>query len=143
MESNVKSLATLIKLQKSHVDEQRILLAALQDQLAKIKDSIRHLRREREEQKKLLEKKPEMGLTYGEYIKASGEKERALEKKKRTAEIAVSIALDKLAELFEEQKRYEIAQEARLEAKRKEERRKETHFLDEVGSVSFVRKEKK
>lgn len=139
----MKSLATLIKLQKSFVDEQRLLLANLRAQLERIEEDIRALAREKEEQKKLLDSRPEMGLTYGQYIKAATEKGEALEKRRRAAEIAVDLAHEKLSELFEGQKRYEIAEENRIKAERKEEERKERIVLDEVGSVTFVRKKKK
>lgn len=139
----MKSLATLIKLQKSFVDEQRILLASLRTQLERIEAEIRALEREKEEQKKLLKSRPEMGLTFGSYIKQATEKGHALEKRRKTAQIAVELAHDKLAELFEGQKRYEIAEENRIKAERQEEARKERIVLDEVGSVTFTRKKKK
>jgi len=136
----MKSLATLIKLQKSYVDEQRLLVVKLQEQLAKIEADIERLKKEKEEQKKLVEKNPEWGLTYGSYIKKALAQMALYEKKRKTAEIAVNLSLDKLAELFEEQKRYEIAEENRIEAEKHEERRQERLTLDEVGSVSFSRK---
>lgn len=136
----MKSLATLIKLQKSRVDEQRLLMVKLQEQLARIEGDLAALRREREEQKELVSAYPELGLTYGEYVRESLKKEALLERKRRTAAQAVSIAHDRLSELFEEQKRYELAEANRLEEEAREEAHKETLALDEVGSISFVRK---
>ncbi len=138
----MKSLASLIKLQKSRVDEQRLLLLALQEQLAKIEEEIRRLKEEEARQRALVENDPDMGLTFGDYIKKAIAKGNALEKKRKTTEIAVSIARDKLAELFEEQKRYEIAEENRQEEEAREEARRERIDLDEVGSVGFVRRKK-
>ncbi len=138
----MKSLKTLIKVQKSRVDEQRLLVASLQEQLTRVENDIRQLEQQKEEQKKLVGKNPELGLTYGAYIKEATVKSRALEKKRKTAEMAVQIALDKMAELFEEQKRYEIAEENRIEEERREEARKERITLDEIGSIGFVRKKR-
>lgn len=139
----MKSLSTLIKLQKTYVDEQRVMVTTLQEQLAKIDRDIQNLRQQQEEQKKLLRKNPEVALTYGEYLKESIRFEGLLHKKRRTAEYALNLALDRLAELFEEQKRYELAEKARQEEAAREEAHKETLVLDEVGSVGFVRKKKK
>jgi hypothetical protein len=96
-----------------------------------------------EDQKRLIHENPDMALTYGDYVKNALKKEEFLEKKRKTAEYAVNIARDKLAEVFEEQKRYEIAEAKRLEDEAKEEAHKEKLFMDEVGSVSFVRKKRK
>jgi hypothetical protein len=54
--------------------------------------------------------------------------------------MAVKIAQDKLAELFEEQKRYEIAEEQRIEDEDKAARHRDTLALDEVGGVMHERK---
>ncbi len=139
----MRSLATLIKLQKARVDEQRIMLAKLQEQLEKAEKDLQALRDQMEAQKKLLRKNPDMSLTYGAYLKEALKREELLEKRRKTAEYAVSIARDKLAEVFEEQKRYELAEAKRLEDEAKEEAHKETLFMDEVGSVSFVRKKRR
>ena len=59
---------------------------------------------------------------------------------RKAAAHAIDQALAKLTELFEEQKRYEIAESARIEAEAKEERRRERIDLDEIGGVMFERK---
>ncbi|MDD2325826.1 MAG: hypothetical protein PHW63_07500 [Alphaproteobacteria bacterium] len=138
----MKSLATLIKLQKTRVDEQRIVLAKMHDQLEAAQIRVALHKAEMEAQQDLLHDDPSMGLTYGAYLLVAKKKTAELEKNRRAAEYAVHIALEKLAEVFEEQKRYEIAQQNRLARQRKEELHRETLFLDEVGSVGFVRKQK-
>ncbi len=139
----MKSLATLIKLQKTKVDEQRVLLANLQKQLTEIQAQVDALREEQAQQAALVRQEPDVAMNYDLYLKGVLKRLEVLEKRKRTVELAVNLARDKLAELFEEQKRYELAEKARLEEEEAEEQRRETHILDEVGSVSFVRKKKK
>lgn len=136
----VKSLLTLIKLQKTKVDDQRQLLARLQEQLDRILAEIEAHKIEQAMQQALLHDNPSMAMTYGEYIKESLKKEKLLDRKRRTADQAVSLAHDKLSELFEEQKRYEIAQRQREEEEAREEAVRETKTLDEVGSIGFIRK---
>lgn len=136
------TLHTLIKLQKTRVDERRLVLARLQEELDAIETQIDVLARQQEEQKVLLHKKPEMSVTYGPYLAESVTKRKKLEKKRITAVRAVELALDKLAEMFEEQKRYEIAQTQRDLEEMREEAARETKILDEVGSVGFIRQKK-
>jgi hypothetical protein len=139
----MKSLATLIKLQKTYVDEQRLHLAKLQARLEQIVRDIALHEIMKAREQVAAEQHREARATYGAFLKAAVKKGRELEKERQTAAHAVEIARDKLAQLFEEQKRYELAEAARLEAEAKEERRKERIELDEIGSVSFVRKKGK
>jgi len=139
----MKSLSTLIKLQKTRVDEQRVILARLQQQLDGIDKKIAALESSKAREQIAVRKNPEGSLTYGEFLRRSVELARELEKQRELAAKAVEIARDRLAELFEEQKRYEIAEAARLEQKRLEELRRETIELDEIGSVTHERRKRK
>jgi len=134
-----KSFKTLIKLQKTLVDEQRQLLARLYDYQEKIEAQIAQFQIMKIKEQELAAKNPALKLTYGAFVKALVVKERELENERQRAALAIKIAQDKLAELFEEQKRYEIAEEQRLEEEAKEERRLETIMLDEVGGVMHER----
>ncbi len=138
----MKSLATLIKLQKTRVDEQRQTLARLQAQLEDVEKRIAMLEIQKAREQEVAQANVEARMTYGAFLRAAVKMERDLEKQRMTAISAVEIARAKLAELFEEQKRYEIAAAARLEAEQREERRRETIELDEIGSVSYSRKDK-
>src|ERR1700761_6409048 len=128
----MKSLATLIKLQKTRVDEQRIHLAALQEQLDSIERRIAELEIEKAREQVAAEHNPEARGTYGAFLKAAINRGRELDKARQTTQIAVEIARDKLAELFEEQKRYEVAEANRIESEAAEERRQERIELDEI-----------
>lgn len=138
----MKSLLTLIKLQKTKVDEQRIFLLKLQEQLAHIDSEIVRLEKEKTEQEALIHENSSYGVTYADYLKAFLDKMQFFTRKRRSIEYAVNIARDKLAELFEEQKRYEIALQNRQEEAAREEQRQETHVLDEVGSVGYLRRKR-
>jgi tRNA U34 5-carboxymethylaminomethyl modifying enzyme MnmG/GidA len=136
----MKSLSTLIKLQKTRVDEQRQLLAKLQEQLDILQKQITELEIKKAREQVAAEEHPEARVTYGAFLKAAVKKGRELDKERQGTEIAIDIAHGKLAELFEEQKRYEIAEAARIENEAYQERRRERIDLDEVGSVTYVRK---
>ena len=135
----MKSLLTLIKLQKTFVDEQRQHLAHLQDRLEQIEGEIAQLeiRKAREQ---TAAQDNEARTTYGAFLRQMVLQGRALEQERQTAAMAVKLAQDRLAELFEEQKRYEIAEAQRAEEAAKAERRRETIELDEVGIVAHERR---
>ena len=136
----MKSLSTLIKRQKTFVDEQRQLLSKLQDALAEVEKRIMMLEVEKAREQVVAQESADARATFGIYIKAAIQKGKDLEKHRLAAAAAVEAAREKLMELFEEQKRYETAEAARIEAEARKARQRETQDMDEVGSVQFARK---
>jgi len=134
----MKSLSTLIKLQKTFVDEQRQHLARLLDHLDNIEGKIRQVE-DLKEYEKEAGKEEITRASYGEFLKQMVIIGRLLEKERQQAEAAVHVAQEKLAELFEEQKRYEIAEANRIEEEAKAERRLERIELDEIGGMRHER----
>ena len=134
-----KSFATLIKLQKNRVDEQRQILSQLQDLLDQVDARIAELEiiKARE-----LDAAQDMATraSYGAFLKAAVERGRILEKERHIAGLAVKSAQDKLIELYEDQKRYETAEAQRIEEEAQEERRIERIDLDEVGGIMHERR---
>lgn len=139
----MKSLATLIKLQKNLVDEQRLHIARLQEHLDQIEKNIAALEIEKAREQVAANSSPEARLTYGAFLASAIKRGDSFEKERRATAQAIEIARAKLTELFEEQKRYEIAEETRQRAEVAEEQRRERIILDEVGSVGFIRKQDK
>lgn len=139
----MRGLKTLVKLQKTRVDEQRQVLAKLQTHLDRVNKDIVNFEAIKERERIIFKRNPELGMTYGEFVKFAIVRTQELEKSRKAAESAVEMARDRLAQLFEEQKRYEIAIENRKAEIKKEENRRETVTFDEIGSVSYARKMKK
>ena len=135
----MKSLTTLIKLQKTYVDQQRLTLAKLQERLDLIDRGILGLEAQKTREAAAAKKDPAAAITYGHYIKEALRQGQALAKERAIAVAAVNAAREKLAELFEEQKRYETAEEMRIKAEAREELRRETAELDEIGGVTHER----
>ncbi|MER2519480.1 MAG: hypothetical protein ABTQ34_02195 [Bdellovibrionales bacterium] len=136
----MKSLATLIKLQKTRVDEKRQELARQMDILERTERAIAQLAIALVSEQQAASQNEESRATYGAWLRAAILRGKALEKERLANLAAVEAARDKLSEVFSEQKRYEQAESARLEALRKEEAHKETVTLDEVGSTRWGRK---
>lgn len=138
----MKGLTTLIKLQKTKVDEQRQFLSKLQNNLDALEQQIAAHEIEKTREQLVAETHPEASLTYGAFIKGAVQKTRQFESERHALLTAVEEARSVLIMLFEEQKRYEIAENLSHQAELKEERRQETLELDEIGSVQFTRKKK-
>ena len=136
----MSSLDTLIQLIKTRTDEQRQLLARLLAHLEQVEAAIMELDLRQATEQMTVQNNPEMALTYGDFVRWAVARARELEKQRQTAQAAVEIARDKLSQLFEEQKRYELAAAARREAERQEELKRETQELDEIGGEGFRRR---
>ena len=134
------SLPTLIKLAKMRVDEQQQMLAKVQARLDQVEAALVTLRQEKESERATVHNNPEAGMTYAVFVQGQVKREKELEKQRQTAQNAVAIARDKLAEVFAEQKRYELALAAHEEEKRREEQKQEMMEMDEIGSVRFARR---
>jgi hypothetical protein len=139
----MKSLSTLIKLQKTYVDQQRLIVNKLQERVDLLERAMIALEIQKMQEKAVAAKHPEHTQTYGMFLRMAVQRGRALAFERLNAVAATNAARDKLTELFEEQKRYEIAEEARLEAELKEELRRETAELDEIGGVTYQRQKAK
>jgi hypothetical protein len=135
----MKTLATLIKLQKTRVDEQRQVLAKLQEQLALIEGRIMQLEIEKAREQAIAQEDEVARAALGAYLKGAIDRGRKLEKERHVMGLAIEAARDVLMQLFEEQKRYEIADAARIEAEERESQRRERLDLDEIGTTQFQR----
>lgn len=136
-----KSLVTLIKLQKSLVDEQRRMLADLQNIYDRIVAEIAALEaaRRREEDIARTAHVGEM-MTLAQFQNAVKSRLEQLGKARDDANKAVESAREKLAELFETQKRYEIIRDNRDAAELAEEQKRERLELDEIAEQGHRRK---
>ena len=138
----MKSLSTLIKLEKARVDDHRRLLAQLQDVLARIEGEIEDLHAARvREEAVAAAAPPAERLTLLPFLEQVRLRLEALTKAKQDAEDAIAVARDRLAELFENQKRYEIIRDQQAEAALLEENRQEQLTLDEIAAQTHERKE--
>jgi flagellar protein FliJ len=138
----VKSIATLIKLQKSRVDEQRQILADQQAVFDRIEQEIVALATQQAREQEIARDSTEATTTYGAFIKWATERARQLEAARVAAQIAVEQARDVLSQLFEEQKRYETVQANRVAEERAAELKREQEGLDETAVMNFERKQR-
>lgn len=137
----MKTVATLIRLAKLEVDNRRRVLADLLDQDAAFDRAIDNLDAEVEAQRQKVRETPEYGAGFAAYSKHAANRREALEERKAALAVDIDAARDRLAEAFEDQKKYEITAEKQDEAEAAELSKREQLALDELGLQSHARKE--
>lgn len=138
----MKSLETLIKLEKARVDDHRRMLSQLQDVLDRIEQEIADLIAARQNEEAVAsDAAPAERLTLEPFLAHLRQRLEQLTQAKADAEAAIETARERLAEVFETQKRYEIIRDQRAAAAEAEEKRQEQLTLDETAAVTHQRKE--
>ncbi|MBP7253136.1 MAG: flagellar FliJ family protein [Alphaproteobacteria bacterium] len=138
----MKSLETLIKLEKARVDDHRRMLVQLQDVLERIEQEIAELIASRLHEEKVARTAPPAErLTLEPFLAQLRLRLEQLTQAKADANAAIETARERLAEVFETQKRYEIIRDQRAAFAVAEEKRQEQLTLDETAAVTHQRKE--
>ncbi len=129
----MKQLETLIKMHKFYVDEQRRVLGVKQAEADAIMMAIATLQAnlEMEKERAAQTEEPEVLFSIGIYIKEQLKKNERLQLDLSAKEAEVAVERDKLSAMFEELKRYEIAQENWEEEQRMAEQKGENKVYDE------------
>ena len=129
----MKQLETLIKMHKLNVDEQRRVLAAKQAEADAIMMAIAALQAnlELEKERAANSNEPEVTFSIGHYIKEQLKIHDRMQRDLSEKEREVNLERNKLALMFEELKRYEIAEANWQEEQRKAEQKAENKVYDE------------
>jgi len=136
----VKTVSTLIRLAKLEVDNRRRLLADLLEQDAAFDRAIDRLDGEVAAERQKARDNPEYGAGYAAYSKHAANRRKALVDRKAALAVDIDAARGRLAEAFEEQKKYEITADRQEEAETAEENKREQLDLDELGLQSHARR---
>ncbi|MBQ9235775.1 MAG: flagellar FliJ family protein [Alphaproteobacteria bacterium] len=133
-----KALKTLERVKKFELDEQRRRLALKLDNLAKLQTALHHLNSDYEKEKEFVSRQPalyDFGAFTAQYLK----KRRALEESIEKAEADISQLRDIMADVFKEQKTFEIIDNIQQKAKQKMLDDAEQKMLDEIGTNAYIK----
>ncbi len=133
------SLKTLQRIQKFNIDEQRKILVDLQTKQDQLKVEFARLNQNYEAEKAYAVQHPGLG-NFGAFVKRYLEKKEALETAIDKMQQAIEEVRDRIADMFKEQKTYEIVDDNRRKREIKEENDKEQKMLDEVGTNTYIKK---
>lgn len=130
-----KDLYSLIRYQGWQVDEKRRALGELLRIAESLENRMRQLHDDLKSEQNAAAASPEIaGVIYGSYAQSFIAERESLQESIEKAEEKVAAAREELREAYQEQKKYEMTQEAR--EKKEEEARKllEQKELDEIGA---------
>lgn len=136
------ALKTLTRIQKFQIDEQRKILSELQEKQDILQAQLEQLNRDFEQEKEFARNNAGVG-DFGAYVKRYMQQRENLEMQAAVLEKKIEHERDVMADMFKEQKTYEIVDDQRTKRAAKEEEQKMQKVLDEIGTNSFLKNHKK
>ena len=136
------ALKTLTRIQKFQIDEQRKILSELQEKQDILQAQLEQLNRDFEQEKEFARNNAGVG-DFGAYVKRYMQQRENLEMQIAFFEKKIEHERDVMADMFKEQKTYEIVDDQRTKRAAKEEEQKMQKVLDEIGTNSFLKNHKK
>ena len=136
------ALKTLTRIQKFQIDEQRKILSELQEKQDILHAQLEQLNRDFEQEKEFARNNAGVG-DFGAYVKRYMQQRENLEMQIAVLEKKIEHERDVMADMFKEQKTYEIVDDQRTKRAAKGEEQKMQKVLDEIGTNSFLKNHKK
>lgn len=136
------ALKTLTRIQKFQIDEQRKILSELQEKQDILQAQLEQLNQDFEREKEFARNNAGVG-DFGAYVKRYMQQRENLEMQIAVLEKKIEHERDVMADMFKEQKTYEIVDDQRTKRAAKEEEQKMQKVLDEIGTNSFLKNHKK
>lgn len=136
------SLQTLTRIQKFNIDEQRKLMVEQQTLEENLLHDLESLNQKFEEEKEFSRSHCNVG-DFGLYVKRYLRLKENLEMKIQSVRRRIAEIRDKIADMFKEQKTFEIVDNRRQETEQKELDGKEQKMLDEIGTNAYIKRHKK
>ena len=136
------ALKTLTRIQKFQIDEQRKILSELKEKQDILQAQLEQLNRDFEQEKEFARNNAGVG-DFGAYVKRYMQQRENLEMQIAVLEKKIEHERDVMADMFKEQKTYEIVDDQRTKRAAKEEEQKMQKVLDEIGTNSFLKNHKK
>ena len=136
------ALATLSRIEKFNINEQRKILVALQEQQDDLNLKLDNLNLQFE-QEKAFQRQNSMVGDFGAYVKKYLAEKELLENDIATLEQQIENVRNTIADMFKEQKTFEIIDETRQQRAQKEEDLKDQKQLDEIGTNNYIKHQEK
>ena len=133
------SLKTLERVKKFEIDEQRRILMQKLAREESLQNSLKNLIEEYENEKEFVSQNPTL-CDFGAYTDQYLKKRRTLEKQIADIQNEIEQIRDIMAEMFKEQKTFEIVTKNRKKRQEKEFAEQEQKLLDEVGTNAYIKK---
>ena len=135
------SLQVLNRIQKFNIDEQRKILADLVNRQDVLQAQLEQLNQAFEQEKEFARSNSGMG-DFGAYVKRYMQQREKLESQIAALDAKIEHERDVMADMFKEQKTYEIVDRQRAERREKEDELKTQKALDEIGTNTYIKNNK-
>lgn len=135
------SLNTLSRIQKFNIDEQRKILFSYIDQEDKFQKGLNKINTEYDQEKKYCSQNGET-KDFAAYLNRYLKNKDRLEKNLKVIRKKIEEQRDIIADMFKEQKTYEIVDENRKQSEQKRQDDNEQKMLDEIGTNTYIKKRK-
>lgn len=136
------SLPTLRRIQKFKIDEQRKILTEHLNKEEELMTHMKRLLQEYEREKEFARSHDSVG-DFGAYTKRYLQFREYLEQALEDIRAKIAEVRDIIADMFKEQKTYEIVDQNRKDKESKEEDLKDQKMLDEIGTNAYIKRNKK
>lgn len=130
----------LIRLRKHELDEKRRILGELNKQLSQLESQKQNLLDRIEKEKSLTQNDWQASRDFAIFLKGALHRRNMIDQSIRALMIRIEEATNIVHEAFREVKKLEIAQENREKRAKKEQKRKDTVLLDDIGIEGWRRK---
>lgn len=135
------SLKTLTRIQKFNIDEQRKILVEYQHEEDTLVKKLANLNEEFEREKEFSAQNIGVG-DFWIYLKRYLQEREVLEIALKEIREKIEQVRDIIADMFKEQKTYEIVEDNRRKRSDKAESDKEQKTLDEIGTNAYIKRKK-
>lgn len=132
------ALDTLSRIEKFNINEQRKILVALQEQQDAIIATLENLNLQFEQEKEFNRQNGLIG-DFGAYVKRYLEKKEELENNIAELENQIENVREIIADMYKEQKTFEIIDDNRKKRAQHEEDLKLQKQLDEIGTNNYIK----
>ncbi len=138
----MKGLKNLIRLHRWRLEEKRRELLALERLAGELREQSRQLDRELADEQAVARTSLEASYAYGSYAASIMQRRAKLAESIAKLEEQIIAKCDKVAEAFQELKKYEMAFTHRKRRARDKAKRREQGTLDELGVQMFIRRKR-
>ena len=132
-------LKTLERIKKFEVDEQRRLLVVELDKLDNLQKKLNDMIVRYEREKDFVAANPTI-CDFGAYTKQYLKDKKNVEQQIAKIENKIEAIRDVMADIFKEQKTFEIVERSRKEKEQKELDDQSKKMLDEIGTNTYIKK---
>ncbi|MDA0781750.1 MAG: flagellar FliJ family protein [Rickettsiales bacterium] len=135
----MKSIQTIIKVNKQALDEKRQELAELEGQKEQLINWQKKMKDELAKEFDFAVKNPEMSITFDYYRKLISRRQVNLQLALNDLNLQIENITLQIAELFGEVKKYEIIEQQKLAKILKEQKLRDSKALDEIAISNYLK----